>query len=306
MSTEKEHGHKLRLLLVMRALIESPRQHTKNDLAKKFGVHRDTITNYFRDFETAGFALDHDQKYRYFFESDPVYEALQDLLHFTEADQDYLIEALRTHDRHSKRSERIQRKISAIYDFTQLGYENLRKPHLAKINLLRKAQEDKQRVTLMGYRSSNSSKIRDRLVEPFHVSAEEDILHAFDVDIEDIRHYRLSRINHILPTGEPWAFEGKHNIMPTDPFRIVDPQPVHVHLRLSVGAYNELLERFPLTRMYLRPAAEPDIFDFEAKVNSKFYGLANFILGNYHLKVEVVSPDALKDHLREMVEQMKF
>ena len=303
---EKEHGHKLRLLLVMRALIERPGHYTKKTLAQKFGVHADTIGNYFTDFANAGFELVKDGKHRYRFAEDSTYEALRDLLHFTDDDQEYLIEALRRYDRHSPRSERIQRKVSGLYDFTQLGYENLRKPHLTKINLLLQAKDHRQRVTLGDYRSSNSSEIRDRLVEPFHVSAEEDVLHALDVEKEAIRHYRISRIGHILLTEEPWAFAGKHNIMPTDPFRMVDANPVWVHLRLSVGAYNELLERFPLTRQYVRPAAEPDMFDFEARVNRQFYGLANFILGNYHLKVEVVSPDALKEHLRGMVEGMKF
>ncbi len=306
MSQEKEYGHKLRLLLVLRALLERPRHYTKRSLASKFGVHPDTIGNYFTDFKNAGFDLVKDEKHCYRFESDPVYEALQDLLHFTEHDQDYLIQALYNFDRQSEGSERIQRKVSAIYDFTKLGYENLRSPHLAKINLLQQAKADKRRVNLMGYHSSHGSDIRDRLVEPFHVSPEEDILHALDVEIEKIRHFRISRIGHILPVDEDWDFESKHQIMPTDPFRIVDAHPVHVHLRLSVGAYNELLERFPLTRMYIRPAAEPDKFDFEAKVNSKFYGLANFILGNYHLNVEVVSPDELKDHLRGMVRGMNF
>ncbi len=306
MSQEKEHGHKLRLLLVMRALVERPDHYTKKALAQKFGVHADTIANYFTDFANAGFELNKDRKHRYRFAEDSTYEALRDLLHFTDEDQNYLLEALQSFDRHSPRSERIQRKVSALYDFTQLGYENLRKPHLAKINLLLQARADRQRVTLGDYRSSNSSEIRDRLVEPFHVSAEEDVLHALDVEKKAIRHYRISRIGHIILLDDAWAFEGKHNIMPTDPFRMVDAHPVWVHLRLSVGAYNELLERFPLTRQYVRPAAEPDMFDFEARVNRKFYGLANFILGNYHLKVEVVSPDELKDHLREMVRQMDF
>ncbi|WNJ20030.1 WYL domain-containing transcriptional regulator [Pontibacter sp. G13] len=306
MKQEKEHGTRLRLLLVMRALIEQPGRYTKTELAKKFNIHKDTVTNYFNDFRNAGFELASDSKHRYHFVADTTYKALQDLLHFSEDDQDFLIDLLQKQEPHSQRSERIQRKIAATYDFTQLGYENLRNPHLSKLNLLRQAEADHCRVWLKGYRSSNSSEIRDRLVEPFHVSPEEDILHAFDVERGAIRHYLVARISHILPTDEPWQHAGKHNIMPTDPFRIVHPNPVQVHLRLSVGAYNELLVRFPLTRQYIRPAAEPNMFDFECKVNPKFFGLTNFILGNYHLNVEVVSPESLKDHLREKISTMNF
>jgi predicted DNA-binding transcriptional regulator YafY len=304
--SEHEHGHKLRLLLVLRALVDSPNRYTKKDLATKFGVHKDTITNYFKDFESAGFAIEKDGKYRYCFQTDATYSALQQLLHFSEEDQAYLIEALQKLDRHSRKSEQLQLKISALYDFTQLGFENLRKPYLAKINLLEQARKEEKQVRLLGYRSSNSSKISDRTVEPFQCKPEEDILHAYDLRRNRILHFRLSRIQHIQPLDQAWEHKTKHQIHPTDPFRIADSQQVQVHLKLSVGAYNELLERFPMTRAYLRPAAEPDYFDFEARVNHRFFGLANFILGNYHLKVAVLGPESLKQHLRKMVEEMKF
>ncbi|MEM7658042.1 MAG: WYL domain-containing protein [Bacteroidota bacterium] len=303
---EHEYGHKHRILLVLRALVDSPYRYTKKELASKFGVHKDTITNDFKDFASAGFHLEPDAKYRYAFTSDPTYEALGHLLHFSEEDQGILLMALQQFDRHGKRSEQLQRKIAGLYDFTRLGFENVRHPHLAKIDLIEQARQAQQQVILIGYRSSNSSQISDRTVEPFHCKPEEDILHAYDLKRKRVLHFRLSRIQHIQPLEQPWQHQNKHLILPTDPFRIADSQQEWVQLRMGVGAYNELIERFPLTRAYLRPAAEAGQFDFAGKVNHLFYGVTNFILGNFHLHVEVIGPEKLKAHLREKVAEMEF
>ncbi|MBK8428067.1 MAG: hypothetical protein IPL27_19820 [Lewinellaceae bacterium] len=94
---------------------------------------------------------------------------------------------------------------------------------------------------------------------------------------------------------QPWRFEGHHNIQRTDCFRIVNNDQVNVHLRLSVGACNELVERYPLTKSYILETSDPHYFDFQCSVNSQFFGLSNFILGFYHLDIEVIAPDSLRD-----------
>ena len=47
-------------------------------------------------------------------------------------------------------------------------------------------------------------------------------------------------------------------------------------------------------------------YDFYGMVNHKFYGLTNFILGNYHSKIEIIEPESLVIHLRETVKNMGF
>lgn len=91
-------------------------------------------------------------------------------------------------------------------------------------------------------------------------------------------------------------------MLATDPFRIVSDEQAMVHLRLRVGGYNELVERFPLSKAYIQEDAEEEgIYDFQCRVNRKFYGLTNFILGFHHQVVEVLEPEELKEHLREEV-----
>jgi predicted DNA-binding transcriptional regulator YafY len=306
MPKDTEFGTKVRLLRILRALIENPNQYTRNALAERYETHPDTISNDFDAFKTAGFAMGHDARYRYYFLKDKVLKKASELLYFSDEERALLHEAIDTLRVSPERKALLKQKLHSLYDYSRLGFANLRKPYLTKIDLLKQAKDEKRMVVLEEYHSSNSSQVSDRLVEPFHVAAEDDMLHAYEVEKKAIRHFRITRFVRVKLTDRPWQSEGHHNVMNTDPFRIVTNQQVNVHLRLSVGARNELLERYPLTRKYIEPTEHPSFFDFQAHVNDAFYGLSNFILGFYHLDIQVIAPDSLRLHLRNEVGKMNF
>ncbi|MEQ1746718.1 MAG: WYL domain-containing protein [Saprospiraceae bacterium] len=306
MAKEAEFGTRARVVHILRSIIERPNFYTKRDLASRHTVNRDTISGDFRAITAAGFALLPDEKGRYAFVLDKPHKQLKDLLHFSEEDQTLLHQAIDNLPASTERHQKLKQKLSALYDFRRLGHAYLRKPYLTKVDLLEQAKNEKRQVLLIDYRSSSSNTISTRLVEPFHVSPAEDMLHVFEVRKQELRHFRISRFTRVQLTDTPWQFEGHHNILPTDPFRIVSANQVNVHLRLGVGAYNELLERFPLAKGHIEESEDPNVFDFQCKVNRGFLGLSNFILGYHHQNIEVVEPEELREHLREQVQRMGF
>lgn len=306
MPKEAAYSTRTRLVRIIRALIERPKGYTLRELAERYIVSADTIKGDIEAIRNGGFVVEYDEQYRYFFQTDKPYRQLKDLLHFSEEDQAALYQAIDNLGIASDRAVKLKAKLGSLYDFRRLGHAYLRKPHLTKVDLLQQAKEQKHQVFLIDYRSSNSNAIQTRLVEAFHISPAEDTLQAFDVDKNTLRHFRISRFVRVQPTDIPWAHEGRHTIMHVDPFRIVDNQQVNVHLRLGVGAYNELVERYPLTRSHIEETEDPNIFDFQCHVNHRFFGLSNFILGFYHQHIEVLAPDSLKEHLNAAVRQMTF
>ena len=294
-----------RIIILLRILIESPKMFTIRMLADRFQVSIDTIKGDLNIFRDAGLMVSFDTQYRYFLEEEKPYLRLSELLHFSEEDQFILWQAIDQVSPHSIQGARLKRKLASLYDYHRLGHAYLRKPYLSKIDLLLQAKEEKRQVILKGYKSGNSNEVRDRKVEPFHPSPPDDILHAYDLDKGALRHYRISRILRVKLLDQGWENEGKHQILLTDPFRIVDNKQVMVHLRLKVGAYNELIERFPLTKAYIEEE-EMDIYDFQCMVNHKFIGLTNFILGYHHQLVQVISPYSLLQHLQNEIGKLNF
>ena len=87
----------------------------------------------------------------------------------------------------------------------------------------------------------------------------------------------------------------------------VDPREYLARTFEEVGGYNELTERFPLTQAYLQPSAdEAGVFDFECKVNERFYGLTNFILGYHEHIIEIVEPESLIEHIKAHIGRINF
>jgi Predicted transcriptional regulator len=306
MPKDREYGTKVRFLRMFRAIIEQPKRFTRNQLAELFGVSLDTIGLDFKAFVSAGFEIDRDEKNRYFFVEDRPLKKVGSLLYFSEEERALLYQAIDGIQTTPEKQAALKRKLHSLYDYSRLGFAYLRKPYLSKVDLLEHAKAEKKQVVLEGYRSSNSNTVADRVVEPYHISPAEDTLQTFDVEKKLPRHFRISRISRVRLLDSGWQFEGHHNIQRTDPFRIVNNEQVNVHLRLSVGAYNELIERFPLTKAHIEETGDPNFFDFQCMVNRDFFGLSNFILGYYHLDIEVLAPDSLREHLRATVEKMKF
>lgn len=306
MPREAEFGPRSRIVQLLRALLERPYFYTKQQLAGRYGVSKDTVSADFEILQNAGFVLDSDERFRYAFKVEKPLAQLKDLLHFSEEDQVMLHQAIDNLQVSTEQARNLKAKLASLYDFRRLGHAYLRKPHLTKVDLLLQAKAEKRQVFLIDYRSSNSNRIRTRQVEPFHISPAEDTLQAFDVEVHSLRHFRISRFTRVQLTDLPWQNEGFHNIVHIDPFRIVDNQQVTVHLRLGVGAYNELIERYPLTRSHIEETDDPNIFDFQCAVNHRFYGLSNFILGFHHQVIEVLEPEGLREHLREEVGKMRF
>jgi predicted DNA-binding transcriptional regulator YafY len=307
MYIDKDNTSGQRLIKVFWAIIVRPNYYTKKQLAQKFNVHEDTIKNDFEDIRNAGFSLDYDKKYCYFIENDSQYEYLKDLLFFSEAEQQYLREMLNAQKGDEKMHKRLQSKLVYLYEMSRLGNSLITKPFLSKVNLLESANKAQKQVILKGYHSSNSSSVADKQVEPFHIAIEDDILHAFDIEKKEIRHYRISRIEKVIATENSWQHSGLHYVKATDDFRIVEDKQEYVHLRLKVGGYNELIERFPRTksRLSLDPNDE-NIYEFRAKVNYKFMGLANFILGHHAQIEDIVAPESLRSFLKEELSKINF
>jgi predicted DNA-binding transcriptional regulator YafY len=294
--SEKEYTGRIRSLRILFTIVSSPYTYTTKRLADKYEVDETTIQRDIKAFETAGFEVVQDDRFRYGLSADKKYDNLRSLLVFSPREEEILTQMLQELAKKGFSVEKLQNKLARIYDVSKM-HNTFDKNFLTKMDILEKAKSDKKVVHLKDYPSTNSNTVSTRTVEAFHISAEEDIVHAFDLDKKAIRHFRISRITRVELTPQLWAFENHHNIVATDPFRIQDNNQVKVHLRLKVGARNELLERFPLTRSHLKEAPEGDegLYDLECRVNHQFLGISNFVLGYQNDIVAIFEPEGLID-----------
>ncbi len=298
-------GGKLRVLLIQRTLLNSRNGKTINELTQRFGVSKDSIRRDLKILSNAGFIVDIDKKYRYHFKKEEEYKQLKDLLHFSEEEQIILHKAIDSIEPYTKRASILKKKLASLYDFRKLGLSYLNAPYLQKINLINEGMKNKQQIVLKNYKSSNSNKIENKYIEPIHINTSEDILYAFDIKTKTLKNYKISRIGKVALSKNDWEYEGHHYILHTDPFRISSKNMVMVHMRITLAGKNYLEEMYPITKSFINETQNEGIYDFQTKVNDKFLGLDNFILGYHREIVEIISPENLIIHLKNQIECIK-
>lgn len=294
-----------RLILL---LVQQPFRYKRKEIADKLNVSPSTIDRDLTALTNIGLETTYNKEYRYGFVQDKAYDELKNLLHFTETEQDFLVQAIDNFNQFNekdKTAKRVKRKLKSLYDFRKLGLDVLREPHLQMIDLLEKAKRNKMQIVLKNYYSSNSNTVRDRLVEPLHVSPFDDMVYAYDVAKEKIIHFRMTRIGGIDELRTPATYKQTYSLGDADPFYIVSKEKIRVRLEFGVGAYNELVLRFPLAKRHVRTYASGDRFELQCEVNPNFYGITNFILNAHHDKVIVHEPVELLEHLQEKLKELQ-
>ena len=160
----QEHGPRYRITRIIRMLISRPFAYTKKELAARLDTSAGTIKTDIQILKSVGFELQYDDNYRYAFEVEKPFQHLRDLLHFTKEDKQFLWEAIRNYSLGGvRRAERVEKKLHSLYDYHRLGFAFLRRPYLAKIDLLEQAKKEERVAILKEYHSSNSNIITDRL-----------------------------------------------------------------------------------------------------------------------------------------------
>lgn len=282
-----------RIIRILIKLIRNPYKFTRRDLADEFNEGKlGAIDGDVEALKNANIGFDQESRppYRMAIIPDHQLKELKHLIPLTEADRAKISRAL--HQFSSSRDAKyLTNKLESLYDFQKLGLRALRRPALEKIDRLEAGKVNEQQVIIEKYRS-NSNTIKDRRVEPYHIDPELDTIQAYDVDEKKNAHFKLSRIDRVIPMDAPWAFKADHRYKYTDVFRMANNDQKLVQLRLDVWGYNALIEQYPKALADISPGANSKTFEFQSKVNGEFLGIIPFIMGNAG-HVEILHPAEL-------------
>jgi predicted DNA-binding transcriptional regulator YafY len=287
----------IRLLLAVNA---SPYQYTRKKLQEKIGLSQKEFKTAVAALRSAGISVLTDAHYNYAIEPDRALKELRYLAPLSEEERG-LIKAALQHRYSTQRVGVLTNKLDSLIDVQRLSLEALRRPELEKREHLEDAIHRKVRVELVRYRSRSSNTERNRRVEAFQLDKERSIIYAYDLDRQTTLHFKLSRFVRVHILDQPWMYESLHQAHPADLFDIVDRKTLPVHLRLSIAAYSDLIERHPRARAYILPASEPGMHDLEADINHQLRGLLPFVLANWR-DVTVVGSEAVRERVEREIE----
>ena len=193
----------------------------------------------------------------------------------------------------------LKKKLAAIYSCTSIANYVHAEESAPKIEELERAILYKKKVILKSYESANSKEVNDRFIEPFEFTTNCIDVWGYDLEKQECRVFKISRIGSVVVLDDNWSNEDKHCKSKTDCFRMSGFEQTPVKLEMGIMAKNLLLEEYPLAEKDLRK--EGDRWILETTV-SDMAGVGRFVIGLAH-DINVIDSPELKLYIRNFIQK---
>lgn len=290
---------KIERLLRLIQMMSGHKNYTIDQLADKLGTSYRSIYRYIDTFKECGFVVLKVRSNVYKLGKMPkAHIDLQNLIYFSE-EEAYIVNGLiDSLDVSNVLKGTLKKKLSAIYNnIANIEYV-VNREAAEHIEGLGKAIREKKRVILKGYESSHSNEISDRFIEPYEFTTNCVDVWGFDIEKQENRVFKISRIERVSVLEDGWANEDKHQRSKTDCFRISGFTQTAVKLELSMMAKNLLLEEFPLAEKDLKLIDNRWVLD---TMVSGMEGVGRFVIG-LASEVKIIDSPELTKYIKLYVE----
>jgi predicted DNA-binding transcriptional regulator YafY len=165
------------------------------------------------------------------------------------------------------------------------------------------AIKQQKQVVLKEYKSGHGRNIRDRLVEPIDFTVNYMAVWCYDTESQSNKIFKTARIKEVVVKENSWQYKPNHHKGIIDIFRMQSFEPIALQLKLSILAYNLLIEEFPLSQKYVKKV-DDNTYLLTTEVGN-FKGVGRFVLGLPN-EITVIYPQAFKDFLNEEISNLKY
>ena len=291
---------KIERLLRLMKMLAGNRNYTIDELAERLGTSYRSIYRYIDTFKDSGFVVEklHSNVYR-LGKMPKSYVDLKNLIYFSEEEAYILNSLINGLDSTNMLKINLKKKLSAVYNSTGI-INYIQKAEVPEhIETLGEAIRKKRKVILKAYESSHSQEISDRFIEPFEFTTNCIDVWGYDIEKQENRVFKISRIGAVTLLADNWANEQKHQKSKTDCFRISSFEQTPVKLELSLMAKNLLIEEYPMAEQDLRK--EDGKWVLETMV-SGMEGVGRFVMG-LATEVKIIDSPELENYIREFIEK---
>ena len=293
--------HKFERQLRLMMLLTQNRNYTLEELGERLDMSTRNVYRYIEAFKMAGFVVRKRGKYYSLDKSSPYFKDITSLVHFTEEEAYILKRAIESIDGNTSLKQNLKHKLYKVYDYEILSEIVVRTGIADNVHFLYEAIKEKKQVLFRQYRSSNSQVVKDRLVEPFAFTANNNEIWCYEPASGMNKLFKVSRITKVEMTERPWQSEMEHREGFIDVFHNSSELRLPITLRLGMIAANLLIEEFPLAEKYMQKVDDSH-WIFSTNV-CRYEGVARFILGLYE-DIEIIDSPELEKFLEEKVKKI--
>lgn len=284
----------LRLMM----LLTQNRNYTIEELGERLDMSTRNVYRYIDAFKMAEFVIRKKGKFYSLDKSSPYFKDITSLVHFTEEEAYILKRAIENVDGNTTLKQNLKQKLYKVYDYDILSEIVVRRGIGDNVHSIYEAIKQKKQVLFHRYKSSNSHAEKDRLVEPFSFTTNNNEIWCYEPSSGKNKLFKVSRIKSVEVLETSWEEEEFHKEGYIDIFHNSSDQRYSIMLRLSMAAANLLVEEFPLAEQCLVQEDESHWL-LTAKV-CRLEGPARFVMGLIE-EVEVINSPEFNVFLEEKV-----
>lgn len=291
---------KIERMLRLMKMLSGNTNYTVDELGRKLGLSYRSIYRYLDTFKASGFVVQKLYGNVYSIGKMPKsYVDLKNLIYFSE-EEAYIVNSLINGlDSTNLLKANLKKKLSAVYSSTNI-IEYVQNPQTSvNIEMLGDAIREGKKVILKAYESASSHEVSDRFIEPFEFTTNCIDIWGYDLEKNENKIFKISRIGKVVVLEDNWSNEDKHQKSKTDHFRMSGFTQTPVKLQLSIRAKNLLLEEYPLAEQDL--SKEGDMWILETMV-SDMAGVGRFMIGLAD-EIQILESDELKEYVKKFVQK---
>lgn len=289
---------KIERMLRLMKLMSGSDNYTIEELGKQLDLSYRSIYRYIETFKSCGFVVIKVKSNVYKIGKIPKGQVnMKNLIYFSE-EEAYLVNKLINglHPSNQLKAN-LKKKLSAIYSCTNIADYIHSEETSLNIEELGKAIREKRKVILKSYESGNSQEVSDRFIEPFEFTTNHIDVWGYDLEKQENRIFKISRIGKVSILDDNWSNEEKHRKSFTDCFRMSGFEQTPITLELSLKAKNILLEEYPLAAEDIKKVHNKWILQTNV---CNMTGVGRFVIGLAD-EVNVIDSPHLTKYIHDFV-----
>ena len=270
-------------------------------MAEVFGVHPRSIQRSINTLKMAGYVVE-SQNGRYKINRIETKETsgfdIGDLLYFSREEAWMLKEAIANLPGNNAVREDLERKLYSLYNSESVSDQILGDQDNEQIRIITDAIRKKQQIIVKKYAQSTGNRdIKTLIAEPIEFASDSKRVWAYLPMEKTNILLRLSGFAGVLSTTVPFKCEHLHKVGFIDLFRGYGFTRKNIVLLLNHRAYDHMCDEYPMSKMQM---TKKGLYHYELNTEvCNYFQAARFCLG-LPGEVEVVSPDELKEYIKNV------
>lgn len=300
---------KIERMLRLMKLLTANNRYSVDELGRILEMSPRTIYRYIDTFREAGFAVKKSNGFIRLDKQSKYFKDISELIHFTDEEAHILKSAIESIDENNVIKQNLKAKLYSVYDYKILAECVTKGSNAKNVNNIAQAIQERKQLMLKGYKSANSNKISDRLIEPYKFTAnyiqvwghELPLLPDGTTDSSrsgENKMFKISRISDTEILETDWQHEAEHKTAYIDIFRISSLNLYPIKLKLGLRSFSLLIEEFPLSEKYISKNSDNE-YILQTEVCS-YEGVGRFVLGLLD-DIEVIESEDLIKFLKKRI-----